>query len=775
MRPFSPRRVVVMGQGYVGLPLAMRAVEVGYRVTGFEPDVERLRMLRHGESYVEDVPSAQLEAALGSGRYCVSDEEAALGGFDVAVIAVPTPLTDRVPDLSAVEIAAHGLSRHLRRGAAVVLESTTYPGTTEEVVGPILKAGSGLEPGRDFSLGFSSERIDPGNPTWGLVDTPKLVSGVDESSLAVLSSFYAELVDEVVPVSSTRVAELAKLIENTFRHVNIALVNELAMLGHELGIDVGEAIGAAATKPFGFMRFDPGPGVGGHCLPVDPTYLSWHVRRRLGRSFRFVDLANEVNDRMPKFVVQRVIEVLNSRGRSVGRSRILLLGLAYKPNSGDHRSSPAIEIAGQLAALGAEVLAADPHVAADLVVADITRVEATSDVIASCDLVVLLTDHGEFDLEELARSGVTVLDTRAKVPGGDVERLYSPPQDSRVKATALTTRPRPSLPARRRSAVGRRCVVTGTAGFIGSRLSHRLLDDGWDVVGIDAFTDSYDPSEKQARAADLQTRSGFSLVRGHLDRLALDPILARAGVVFHLAGRAGVRASFELLDKYHEDNVTSTERLVAACQATASVRRLVYASSSSVYGEGERPFREDGQTLPVSPYGRSKLEAERLCLGARSATLTPIALRYFTVYGPGQRPDMGLRIFAEAALSGRPIRVFGDGTQSRDFTFVDDIVEATIRAADATSDGLAINVGGGSTVTLREVLDLLTEIVGRPLDVGYEPFARGDVRHTEADLTRAGTLLSFVASTSFDDGLRAEVSWVTQMLARRAEKGRRPA
>ncbi len=423
MAEHASRSVVVMGQGYVGLPLAMRAAKVGHSVVGFEPDRRRLAMLSKATSYVEDVDSATLRAAIEAGRYRPECDADALPRFDVAVIAVPTPLRDHAPDLAAVEEASHALARRLSPGALVMLESTTYPGTTEEVVGTILERSSGLRAGVDFHLGYSSERIDPGNKAFGLVNTPKLVSGVNESSLAAAVEFYDSIVDTVVPVSTPAVAELAKLLENTFRHVNIALVNELAVFAHELGIDVWEAIDAASTKPFGFMRFTPGPGVGGHCLPVDPSYLSWRVRQDLGRSFRFVELANDINDHMPEHVVSRIGELLNRNYRSVNGSRILLLGLAYKANSGDARESPAIVVAEQLMALGAEVRAADPHVVEDLGLDGVKRVEATAEEISCADLVVLLTDHDEFDLDAVCRDARLIFDTRHRVPGKAVECL----------------------------------------------------------------------------------------------------------------------------------------------------------------------------------------------------------------------------------------------------------------------------------------------------------------------------------------------------------------
>jgi UDP-N-acetyl-D-glucosamine dehydrogenase len=422
----KPKRVVVIGQGYVGLPLAMRAVEVGHQVIGYDTDTNRVKLLNSGESYVEDVPPDVLAAALRSRRYSVSNEARTCAGFDVAVITVPTPLTDGNPDLSFVESAARTLGRYVRPDAAVVLESTTYPGTTEEFVGPILEEASGLSTAVDFNLGYSAERIDPGNPVWNLKNTPKVVSGVNERSLLVIDDFYRSLVERTVPVASPKEAELAKLLENTFRHVNIALVNEIAMFANELGIDIWAAIDAASTKPFGFMRFTPGPGVGGHCLPIDPSYLSWRVKRSLGRSFRFVELANDINEHMPDHAVHRLMLALNRRGRPLNGSRILLLGLAYKPNTGDARESPAMRVAQQLLRLGAEVRGADPYVTEGPVDVRIIRVEVTADEVSRADAVVLLTDHDDFDYDMVSARASYVLDCRRRVSRGstaDVELL----------------------------------------------------------------------------------------------------------------------------------------------------------------------------------------------------------------------------------------------------------------------------------------------------------------------------------------------------------------
>ena len=417
------RRVVVAGQGYVGLPLALRAVSVGYHVVGFDTDVHRVKRLLTGESYVDDVSDAELACALESGRYLPTNEARECRGFDVAIITVPTPLRDGNPDLSYVEDASRTLARYLHPGATVVLESTTYPGTTEELVVPILEDGSGLLAGNDFYVGYSPERIDPGNREWGLVNTPKVVAGVDERSLAVIKAFYDTVVEHTVPLSGTREAEFTKLLENTFRHVNVALANELAMFAADLGVDIWEVIGAASTKPFGFMPFSPGPGVGGHCLPIDPSYLSWRVRRRLGRPFRFVELANDINEHMPDYVVRRLVMALNRRERPVKGSVILLLGLSYKKNTGDARESPARAVIDGLLAMGADVRAADPHVVEDHVDRRVLRVELTPDELARAHAVVILTDHDAFDYDQVVKSAHYIFDARRRVVGDQVEYI----------------------------------------------------------------------------------------------------------------------------------------------------------------------------------------------------------------------------------------------------------------------------------------------------------------------------------------------------------------
>lgn len=414
---------MVVGQGYVGLPVAMRAVEVGYDVVGVDVDLQRVQALTKGISYVEDISAEVLREALRSGRYAATTDYTVARSFDVAVITVPTPLRDSLPDLSFIESAAESLSPLLSVGATVILESTTYPGTTSELVVPILERGSDLRAGRDFHVGYSPERIDPGNKTWGFVETPKVVSGIDDASLARVRAFYDDLVDTTVPVKSPREAELTKLLENTFRHVNIALVNEMAIFARDLGVDIWAAIDAAATKPFGFMKFTPGPGVGGHCLPVDPSYLSWQVRKTLGKSFRFVELANDVNEHMPDYVVQRAMELLNDEGKPLRRARVMVAGVAYKKNSGDCRESPALRIIQLLASYGAVVVASDPYVQDHQWPALAERVAFTHKTLEQADLVVLVTDHDEFDYAELANTATPVLDTRNRLRDYDAHAL----------------------------------------------------------------------------------------------------------------------------------------------------------------------------------------------------------------------------------------------------------------------------------------------------------------------------------------------------------------
>lgn len=408
----------------MGLPLAVRAAEVGIQVTGFDVDTEKVKLLIEGNSYIEDVSSSRLESVLAKRTYSATSKPSDLFEFDIAVITVPTPLDKGLPVLTHVEDSADLLARYLRPGALVILESTTYPGTTEELLVPRLEALSGLTASIDFFVGYSPERIDPGNAVWNFVNTPKVISGVGSEALSRVRTFYSRLVEETVSVSSPKEAELTKLLENTFRHVNIALVNELAIFGHQLGVNIWESINAAATKPFGFMKFSPGPGVGGHCLPIDPSYLSWKVKTDLGENFRFVELANEINRKMPSYVALRASQELNTIGKAVNGSKILILGLSYKANSSDARESPAWPLIKELQSGGAIISALDNHIPQSKWPKGLIRVH---DTVAhrpdAFDFGILVTEHDDIDYEALVELGLPILDTRNRLSGTNVIHL----------------------------------------------------------------------------------------------------------------------------------------------------------------------------------------------------------------------------------------------------------------------------------------------------------------------------------------------------------------
>ena len=422
MRDVEATKVAVLGQGYVGLPVAIRASEVGFSVVGFDVDEAKIAGLRQGSSHVEDIGDSQVARALEDGVYFPSASSDDLAGFDFAIITVPTPLTDDAPDLRFIESAVDLLCPHLRAGATVVLESTTYPGTTEELVAPRIEDATGLRADHDYFLGYSPERIDPGNPIWNLVNTPKVVAGVGAASLSSVQWFYDQCIDKTIAVKSTREAELTKLLENTFRHVNIALVNELAMFAHDLDVDIWEVIDAAATKPFGFMKFTPGPGVGGHCLPVDPSYLSWAVEHRLGKTFRFVELANDINRHMPDYVIRRLRAGLAERD-SLDGADVVLVGMAYKANTGDARESPSVDVAQRLVELGANVRFVDSHIDHRSLPDGTCEIDLTAENLGAAEAVIMLVDHDDIDIDLIEEHAPYVLDCRDVVRGDAVDKL----------------------------------------------------------------------------------------------------------------------------------------------------------------------------------------------------------------------------------------------------------------------------------------------------------------------------------------------------------------
>lgn len=403
-------RIGVVGIGYVGLPVALTFAEAGYFVVGIDLRDEKVAAIEDGRSHLRDIPDERVAAARGSGRLRASSSFEPLAKADAIIISVPTPLEKGVPDLSNVVFAGEELGKAVNPGCLFVLESTTYPGTTEELLQPLLEAG-GLRAGDDFFLAYSPERIDPGNPVYDFADIPKVVGGIDEASTQGAAALYQQVVPKVVTVSGTREAEMAKLIENTYRHINIAFINELALYSHEMGIDIWEAIEAAATKPFGFMPFWPSPGWGGHCIPLDPSYLSWKVRQYRSHEIRFIELAQSINSEMPRYVVERVGGLLNQDGKSIKNARILCIGAAYKAGSEDIRESAGIRVMSLLDARGADVTFHDPLVER-LEIRDETwtSVRLHREILAEQDVVVILIKQPSVDWNLVTQESRTILD-----------------------------------------------------------------------------------------------------------------------------------------------------------------------------------------------------------------------------------------------------------------------------------------------------------------------------------------------------------------------------
>lgn len=415
--------LVVIGLGYVGLPLAQEASRVGLRVVGLDVSPATVEGLNAGRSHVDDLDDDDIVAMLERG-FAATTDPAVLATADTVLICVPTPLgAEGGPDLGAVRSAVGAVADHLQAGQLVVLESTTYPGTTDEVVKPLLEEASGLVAGEDFHLAFSPERIDPGNESWGLANTPKVVGGINRASTTRAAAFYGKFVSTIVEAAGTREAETAKLLENTYRHINIALVNEMARFCHELEIDLWDVIRCASTKPFGFQAFYPGPGVGGHCIPIDPNYLSHSVRAKLGYPFRFVELAQEINATMPSYVARRAQNLLNENGKPTHGATVLVLGVTYKPDISDQRESPAAPLARHLDLLGARVAYHDPHVEDWDPGVEVTRADDLDTAVALADLVILIQPHSEYDVSALATRSRLFFDTRGVTVGEEAHRL----------------------------------------------------------------------------------------------------------------------------------------------------------------------------------------------------------------------------------------------------------------------------------------------------------------------------------------------------------------
>ena len=406
-------KVAVMGLGYVGLPLAVLFAEAGFDVTGIDSVQEKVDLINQGKSYIQDVPTEQVAKLVASGKLHAVTDFSALSEMDATSICVPTPLRKTGdPDLSYILSATEQLAEYLHPGMAIVLESTTYPGTTRELLLPKFEQATHLSVGDDFFLAFSPERVDPGREDWTTANTPKVIGGVTQNCTTVATTWYSQALETVIPVSSSEVAEMTKLLENTFRMINIGLVNEMAIMCKRLGVDVWEVINAAATKPFGFMKFTPGPGLGGHCIPIDPLYLSWKLRA-LNYTARFIELASEINTGMPRYVVGLIQDALNQQKKPLNGSNVLILGVAYKPDIDDLRESPALDIAGMLIQKGALVTYHDPYI--PQIQQDNWKLTSTPDLISavqSADCVVIITNHSSYDYKSILENAKLIVDTR---------------------------------------------------------------------------------------------------------------------------------------------------------------------------------------------------------------------------------------------------------------------------------------------------------------------------------------------------------------------------
>jgi UDP-N-acetyl-D-glucosamine dehydrogenase len=406
-------QIAILGLGYVGLPLAVVFAEAGFNVVGIDPDAHKVEKIQRGESHIQDVSASQVRHLVAAGRLHATTDFAVLEEVDAVSICVPTPLRKTGdPDLSYILSATEELAKYVHSGMVIVLESTTYPGTTREILLPKLGEERGLSPGEDFFLAFSPERVDPGRKDWTTINTPKVIGGITPACTHIASTWYCQALQRVVPVSSAEVAEMAKLLENTFRMINVGLVNEMALMCNRLGVDVWEVIEAAATKPFGFMKFTPGPGLGGHCIPIDPLYLSWKLRA-LNYTARFIELASEINTGMPRYVVNLVQDALNEQNKSLKGSRILVLGVAYKPDVDDLRESPALDVIGLLEQKGALVSYHDPYIT-DLRHDgwDLSSVPDLIGAVSQVDCVVIITDHSSYDYSVILDEAKLVVDTR---------------------------------------------------------------------------------------------------------------------------------------------------------------------------------------------------------------------------------------------------------------------------------------------------------------------------------------------------------------------------
>ncbi len=746
-------RVGIVGLGYVGLPLA---VEFGkhFDTVGFDVNPRRIAELKAYRDSTLEISKSEFKESKG---LTVSSTLAALKRCRVFIVTVPTPIDNyKRPELTPLIRASESVGEVLKKGDVVVYESTVYPGCTEEICVPILERVSGLKFNRDFFAGYSPERINPGDKEHRLTTIRKVTSGSTPQAADFVDKLYGTVIKAgTYRASSIQVAEAAKVIENTQRDVNIALINELALIFNRLGLDTEEVLKAAGTK-WNFLPFRPGL-VGGHCIGVDPYYLT-HKAQEVGYNPEMILAGRRLNDNMGIYVAGEIVKLMTQRRIHVKGARVLMLGATFKENCPDIRNSKVFDVVRELRKYGALVDVYDPWADG-----------------AEC--------KREYGIRPLRSPG-----GRAIRCGGDRRGARRIPQAGRGRDAAPV--PQESRPLRREAPVPRRgngrqavkILVTGAAGFIGFHTASRLLERGDEVVGLDNLNEYYDVTLKQARLARLQEKSGFRFAKIDLaDDAPMREFFAREKFerVVHLAAQAGVRYSIEAPHTYTRSNVTGTLNVLEGCRHNG-VQHLVYASTSSVYGANTNmPFSVHSiADHPLSLYAATKRANELMAHNYSSLFALPTTgLRFFTVYGPWGRPDMALFMFTRNILEGKPIDVFNHGHHKRDFTYVDDIVEGVVRTTDriaqpnpdwdsndpdpATSKApfRLYNIGNNRPVELMTYIRVIEDYLGRKAQMNMLPLQLGDVPETSANIDGLVADVGYRPATGVEEGVRRFIDW----------------
>jgi UDP-N-acetyl-D-glucosamine dehydrogenase len=755
--------VAVMGLGYAGLPMAVEFARAGFEVTGIDIDRSRVDAVNQGRSPVSDVASETLASLVGQARLSATSQLEVLSSADCVLICVPTPLTeDRRPDMRFVRAAAQSIAAHVHPGMLIVLQSTCSPGTTRRIVLPIFQEVSSLVAGQDYWLVFAPERIDPGNPNFTVFNTPKVIGGLSPAATDLAASLFEPLVQRIVRVSSPEVAELTKLLENAFRFVNISFINEIAQLCDSMGIDVSEVVAAAATKPFGFLAHYPGPGVGGHCIPIVPFFLE-DAARQYGIQGELIAAAGRVNDAMPDVVVGKLEHRLAEIGQRLAGARVLLLGAAYKPDTNDVRESAIFPVWQRLVACGADVAYYDPLVPSLVVDGREHRSLEPSELLSQDFAAALvLTRHSSTPHVGIAGRVAVFLDTSAGAPR----------QQGRPAVVASITPPAPEASAERRA------LVTGGAGFIGSHLIEALLDRRWSVSVIDDCS-----TGRVDNIQHLLDHQRLRFVHGSItDRHKLEPLVAESDVVFHLAAALGVQRIVESPLECMETNVFGTHAVLEL--AARHRRKLLLASTSEVYGKSSKPafHEEDDRILGATSkarwsYAGSKAMDEFLTLAYHAERGLPaVIFRLFNTVGPRQTGRYGMVVprFVDQALQGQRLTIYGDGLQSRCFCDVADVVPAIIGLAEnEQAIGGIFNIGSTREVTILDLARTVLRLVGQwsGTDPGVDeqrlefvPYAQAyaagfeDMRRRMPDTTRIQQLLNWQPQLTLEQTLERVIA-----------------